>query len=190
MSRGVRKSPIYVAEEDPVIFLDLLGQVVGRFGWICPAYCLMPNHYHVAVITPEANVADGMKRLNGLYAQGFNRRHGFRGHVFEDRYRSVTVVSDDQFLRLMGYVVLNPVKPGMCAGPDEWPWSSYPATVGAATPPPFLATGAVLQCFDRDDRVARELYRGFVYSRLEERRSRNRIATAPPRIYGLGRGRV
>ena len=111
----------------------------------------MTNHYYAVVITPEPNVGMGMKRLNGLYAQGFNRRHGLRGHLFEDRDHSIDVVADDQFVTLLQYVVLNPVQSGMCAGPDQWPWSSYRATVGAAPAPRFLDVPSVLRWFDTDD---------------------------------------
>jgi putative transposase len=170
MSRGVRKLPIFTGDEDRLMFLRILAETVRVLGWRCPAYCLMTNHYHAVVVTPEANIGLGMKRLNGVYAQNFNHRHGFRGHLFEDRYRSIDVVSEEQFVALLQYVVLNPV-PGMCAGPDQWPWSSYRATVGAVPAPRFLDVRAVLRRFDLDDSRARQLYRSSVYSRLEQRRS-------------------
>jgi len=176
MSRGVRRLPIFTGDEDRLIFLRILSETVRVFGWRCPAYCLMSNHYHAVVVTPEPNIGVGMKRLNGLYAQNFNRRHGFRGHLFEDRYRSVDVVSDEQFVTLLQYVVLNPVQSGMCAGPDQWPWSSYRATVGTVPAPRFLDVAGVLRRFDADDARARQLYRSSVSSRLELRR-----AAAPPK---------
>jgi putative transposase len=129
----------------------------------------MTNHYHAVVITPEPNVGGGMKRLNGLYAQNFNRRHGLRGHLFEDRYRSIDVVSEEHLVTLLHYVVLNPVQSGLCAGPDQWPWSSYGATVGATPAPRFLDVAGVLRWFDGDTDRARQLYRSSVYSRLEQR---------------------
>jgi putative transposase len=92
-----------------------------------------------------------------------------RGHLFEDRYRSIDVVSDEQFVRLLQYVVLNPIESGMCTGPDQWPWSSYGATVGSVPAPRFLDVPGVLRWFDADDDRARKLYRSSIYSRLEER---------------------
>jgi putative transposase len=169
MSRGVRKAPIFTDDEDRVNFLRMLSETVRVFGWRCPAYCLMTNHYHAVVVTPEPNVGMGMKRLNGLYAQNFNRRHGFRGHLFEDRYRSIDVVSDEQFVTPLQYVVLNPVQSGMCAGPDQWPWSSYRATVGSVPAPRFLDVPGVLPWFDADDLRARQVHRSSVCSRLELR---------------------
>lgn len=170
MSRGVRKLAVFMDDEDRLTFLRILSRRVRLFGWQCAAYCLMPNHYHVVAVTPEPNIGLGMKRLNGLYAQNFNRRHGLRGHLFEDRYRSVDAVSDEHFVTVLQYVVLNPV-PGVCAGPDQWPWSSYRATVGTVPAPRFLDVASVLRWFDADDVRARELYRSSVYSRLEQRRS-------------------
>jgi REP-associated tyrosine transposase len=169
MSRGVRKLPVFTSDDDRVIFLHILAETVRQFGWQCRAYCLMRNHYHAVVVTPKPNVGVGMKRLNGLYAQNFNRRHGLRGHVFEDRYRSVDVVSETQFVTVLQYVVLNPVQSGLCSGPDQWPWSSYRATVGTAPAPRFLDVSGVLSWFDADTDRARQLYRSSVYSRLEER---------------------
>jgi REP element-mobilizing transposase RayT len=178
MSRGVRKLPIFTDDEDRVIFLRMLSETVRVFGWRCPAYCLMTNHYHAVVVTPEPNIGMGMKRLNGLYAQNFNRRHGFRGHLFEDRYRSIDVVTDEQFVTLLQYVVLNPVQSGMCAGPDQWPWSSYRATVGAVPVPRFLDVPGVLRWFDTDDDRARQLYRSSIYLRLEQRHAATLAADA------------
>jgi REP element-mobilizing transposase RayT len=170
MSRGVRKLPIFTDDEDRVTFLRMLSETVRVFGWECAAYCLMTNHYHAVVVTPEPNIGKGMKRLNGLYAQNFNRRHGFRGHLFEARYRSIDVVSEEQLVTVLHYVVLNPVRSGMCAGPDQWLWSSYRATVGSVPAPRFLDVLGVLRWFDADATRARELYRSSVYARLEQRR--------------------
>ena len=179
----MRKLPIFTGDEDRLIFLRILSETVRVFGWRCPAYCLMTNHYHAVVVTPDPNIGAGMKRLNGLYAQNFNRRHGFRGHLFEDRYRSIDVVSDEQFVTLLQYVVLNPVQSGMCAGPDQWPWSSYRATVGAVPAPRFLDVASVLRWFDADDARARQLYRSSVYSRLELRRAAIRRRRPPHRCH-------
>ena len=142
------------------------------------AYCLMTNHYHAVVVTSEPNVGVGMKRLNGLYAQNFN--HGLRGHVFEDRYRSIDVVSDEQFVGLLQYVVLNPVQLGTWCRVVRWPWSSYRATVGTVPAPRFLDVPGSLRWFDADDAVARQLYRSSIYSRLEQRHVAT-IATAAAR---------
>jgi len=137
-TRGIRRLPVFVDDDDRHLFLAILGDVVKRFEWECRAYCLMTNHYHLAIRTPEPNIGAGMHRLNGLYAQAFNRRHGFKGHLFEERYWSGVIETDDHALSLMRYVVLNPVRAGMCLLPHQWPWSSYRATAGLEAAPAFL----------------------------------------------------
>jgi REP element-mobilizing transposase RayT len=137
-TRGIRGLPVFVDDADRILFLAILADVVKRFDWECRAYCLMTNHYHLALRTPEANIGAGMHRLNGLYAQAFNRRHRFKGHLFEERYWSGLIDTEQHAFSLMRYVVLNPVRAGMCALPHQWPWSSYRATAGIETVPSFL----------------------------------------------------
>ena len=130
--------PIFLGDDDRHLFLAILADVVTRFEWRLSAYCLMTNHYHLALGTPAANIGEGMHRLNGLYAQAFNRRHGFKGHLFEERYWSGLIERDEHVFTLMRYVVLNPVRAGICALPHQWPWSSYRATAGLDPVPAFL----------------------------------------------------
>ncbi|HYX84916.1 MAG TPA: transposase [Gaiellales bacterium] len=146
-SRGIRKAPIFLADHEREFFLTLLADIVRRFGWVCEAYCLMSNHYHLAIRTPEPNIGDGMHRLNGLYAQAFNRWNGFKGHLFEERYWSAIVATEEHVINLMRYLMLNPVRAGLCTLPHEWRWSSYRATVGLDAKPPFLNTDWVEHAF-------------------------------------------
>lgn len=137
-TRGIREMPIFLDTDDRLRFMALLADVVERFEWRCEAYCLMGNHYHVALRTPDANIGDGMHRLNGMYAQAFNRRHGFKGHLFEERYWTTLVETDEHRFEVMRYVVLNPVRARICSLPHQWPWSSYRATAGLDPKPQFL----------------------------------------------------
>ena len=100
-----------------------------RFNWLCHAYCLMTNHYHLMVETPDGNLAKGMRQLNGVYTQRINRRHRRSGHVFQGRYTAVLSKCDAHLLELARYVVLNPVRAGMVDA-QAWRWSSYRATTG------------------------------------------------------------
>ena len=168
-TRGVRRTRIYWNGEHYEMFERLLADVVQRHGWFCHTYCLMPNHYHLLAETPLPNLSDGMQRLNSKYAQWFNSEHGLSGHVFERRFYSKVVESIYHLLELARYVVLNPVRAGLCDDPGEWVWSSYRALVGEADPPPFLTTDWLLALFGDDPRRARDAFRGFV---LE----------APPRV--------
>jgi putative transposase len=165
-ARGVRKERIFLDARDYAFFLRVLGEVVERYGWVVHAYCLMPNHYHLLVETPQPTLSDGMERLNGRYAQWFNLRHGVEGHVFERRFRSVAVTHEAHLLELSRYIVLNPVRAGLCRTPLAWRWSSFRATMGAMHRPKFLAVEWLLGLFGEDRRAARDGYSRFVHSVL------------------------
>jgi REP element-mobilizing transposase RayT len=147
---------------DRVRFLDRLEEVVAAYGWLVHAYCLMPNHYHLVLETPEPNLSDGMHRLNFLTAQSFNRRHEVDGHLFQGRFHSPLVESDRHLLELSRYVVLNPVRAGLVRHPADWRWSSYRAAVGLAPQPAFLTLDTVLGYFVGDEAAARRRYDAFV----------------------------
>ena len=118
-SRGDRQEPIYEDDQDRRAFLYVLGSVVERFRWICHAYCLMGNHYHLVIGTPEGNLSKGMRQLNGVYTQISNRRHGRTGHLFQGRYKAILVDKDAYFLEVSRYVVLNAVRAGMVKQPGK-----------------------------------------------------------------------
>lgn len=161
-SRGDRREPIFYDNGDRLDWLSLLEQVCERFDWRCHAYCQMTNHYHVVVETPQANLSRGMRHLNGVYTQRFNRRHGLVGHLFQGRFKAVLVERDAHLLELARYVVLNPVRAGMTADAADWRWSSYAAMAGAVPPPPWLTTDWLLSQFSQERNAARMLYVDFV----------------------------
>lgn len=168
-SRGDRQEPIFEDDEDRRAFLDVLGGVVEDFNWRCHAYCLMGNHYHLLVETPDGNLAKGMRQLNGVYTQRSNRRHHRVGHIFQGRYRAILVDKDSYWLELCRYVVLNPVRAGLVKSVERWPWSSYRAMIGAEAPPAWLLTEATLAQFGRSKARARDHYRRFVAEGLKAR---------------------
>jgi REP-associated tyrosine transposase len=108
--RGNARQKIFFADPDRELFLDTFGGVVSRYGWICHAYCLMANHYHLLVETPKANLSLGMRQLNGVYTQAFNRRHKRVGHLFQGRFKAILVEKESYLLELCRYIVLNPVR--------------------------------------------------------------------------------
>jgi putative transposase len=161
-ARGNRRQEIYVDDADFEFFLLLLARVAERFGWQVHSYCLMRNHYHLLIETPEPNLSAGMHRLNFLYAQWFNWRHGVDGHLFQGRFYSRLVTSDPHLLELSRYIVLNPVRAGLCSDPSEWRWSSYRACTGSAPPPRFLARQWLLGVFGTTEPAAQEAFAAFV----------------------------
>ena len=124
-SRGDRREDIFLDDEDRQMWMDVLGLVCERFNWVVHAYCQMSNHYHLLLETADGNLSAGMRHLNGLYTQRFNRRHGMVGHLFQGRYKAILIQKEAHLLELARYLVLNPVRAKMVATPDEWPWSSY-----------------------------------------------------------------
>ena len=162
MARGQERGAIFRADEDRDGFLEELGEAVGERRWVLHGYCLMTNHYHLLVETPEANLSSGMQLLNGRYSQSFNSQRRRRGHLFEDRYKSVVVEKESYLLELCRYLVLNPVRAGMVRAAREWRWSNYRATAGEAARPTFLEVNWTLSQFGTDGGKARESYRRFV----------------------------
>jgi len=156
-SRGNARQKIYLDDEDRRLYLDLLGKEVAQQGWRCYACCLMDNHYHLLIETPEPNLVAGMRRLNGVYTQAFNRRHGRVGHLFQGRYKAIVVDKDAYLRELCRYIVLNPVRAKAVKTPERWPWSSYRATVGELPAPSWLAVEEVRALFP-----GRSAYRRFV----------------------------
>lgn len=161
-ARGNRRQSIYERDSDRERFLWGLGDVVKRFRWDCLAYCLLTNHYHLLIYTPEDTVSRGMHRLNGLYAQWFNDTHAVDGHLFQDRFYSGLVTTDAHLLGLVRYFALNPVRAGICVAPEDWPWSSYAAVLGQARRPWFLDVDGVLAHFGSTPASARRALAAFV----------------------------
>ena len=161
-SRGDRREDIYEDDADRRRFLELLGYVCETYNWVCHSYCLMSNHYHLVVETVEGNLSKGMRHLNGLYSQTYNRRHQKVGHVFQGRYKAILVEKESYLLELCRYVELNPVRAHMVHRAGDWPWSSYQAMAGDVTSPSWLATDFILSYFAAKKGVAIKAYIKFV----------------------------
>ena len=168
-SRGNARQKVFFTDTDRELFLDTLSQVVSRYGWICHAYCLMANHYHLLVETPKANLSLGMRQLNGMYTHSFNRRHNRVGHLFQGRFKAILVEKESYLLELCRYIVLNPVRVKGKGEIGAWKWSSYRATAGLASVPEFLSTDWILGQFGKKRAKAQKQYRAFVREGLESR---------------------
>jgi putative transposase len=161
-ARGNARAKIFLDDGDRGLFLALLSKEITQQGWRCYAFCLMGDHYHLLIETPEANLVSGMRRLNGVYTQAFNRRHGRVGHVFQGRYKAILVDKDSYAQELCRYIVLNPVRAGIVKRPQDWRWSSYRATAGQSAAPIWLDADWVLRQFGHATRRAQQAYRRFV----------------------------
>lgn len=122
-ARGVDGTRIYTVRRDARCFLRRLAHEAARERLDFLALCLMPNHYHFVVAAVRDGLSAALHRLNGAYAQTFNRWYGRKGHLFGDRFWSGVVETDDDIRRTCEYVIANPVRAGLCEHPDEWPWS-------------------------------------------------------------------
>ncbi|HVP76078.1 MAG TPA: transposase [Gaiellaceae bacterium] len=140
-ARGNAQAEIFLDEHDYLGFLRLLATQASRRGWLCHSFCLIPNHYHLLLETPEPNLAQGMRIVNGTFAQRFNARYHRYGHVFQGPYGAVLLGDDDHLLEVCRYIALNPVRAGLASTPAEWPWSSYAALAGLQEAPTFVHLG-------------------------------------------------
>lgn len=123
-ARGVDGTAIFLDDRDRRFFLQLLASCVARFSWRCDAFCLMGNHYHLIVDAKVRRLSAGLQRLNGIYAQTFNDRHARRGHLFGDRFWSGSIESEEHLRAACAYVVLNPVRAGICGRAEDWGWTA------------------------------------------------------------------
>ncbi len=115
--------PLFRDDDDRRVFMRFVWQTAHAHGWTCHAICLMGTHYHLVLESTRKALSAGLHRLNGLYAQYFNTRHDRFGHVFADRFSARSIESEAYLYDACAYVLLNPVKAGLCAQTDEWPWS-------------------------------------------------------------------
>jgi REP element-mobilizing transposase RayT len=167
-SRGNERRAIFRDDRDRQRLLSVASAAVDEFGWLVHAYCLMPNHYHLLVETPQPNISRGMMKINGVYAQAFNNRHKRVGHVFQGRFHSIVVDKDDYLHRRSRYIVLNPVRAKLVALPEQWAWSSYRPTAGTGPRPRFLVCDQILGYFGETRGKAQRAYMDFVNGNLAQ----------------------
>ncbi len=156
MARGDRREAIYLSDGDRVAFLKALGDMCERTGMVVWAYCLMDNHYHLMLETPQPNLVEGMKWLQNTYTRRFNNFHGLWGHLFGGRYKAIVVEALPMPMQRVGdYVHLNPVRAGLAkpeTGLDRYEWSSLHALrLAPARRAPWLRLDRLLQASDCAD---------------------------------------
>lgn len=159
MSRGNGGHKIFKDSIDYQSFLTVLADVVKRYNIICYAYCLMPNHYHLLIETPDPNLSIAMRQLNGEYTQIYNIRHNRMGHLFQGRFKSILVDMETYRYQIIRYIALNPVRAKMVKNPGLWKYSSHNEMIGKTKKPSgcFDARKA-LALYDNDQQKARRYY--------------------------------
>ncbi len=124
MNRGRRGEKIFLDDADREAFIKGVQEAADLWNFRIAAYCLMSNHYHLLIQTPNGNLARGMRHINGVYTQRFNRRHKKDGQLFRGRYKAVLVEADNHLLEALRYIHRNPLRAGMVKSID-YPWSSH-----------------------------------------------------------------
>ena len=169
MARGNGRMRIFEDDGEYRYFVALFGDVAHEFKIDCLNYCLMPNHYHLTLQPTLPNLSNAMRHLNSVYAQWWNRRHDRVGHVFQGRFKDQIVQGEGYFLNLCRYIARNPERGKLTARPEEWCWSSYPATIGLRPLPAFLNVLPILRQFGSDDDAQlRARFRAYVESDPDE----------------------
>jgi len=166
-SRGNAQQDIYIESNDYLMFLDILGEVCQRYNWLIHSYCLMTNHYHLVIETPEGNLSLGMRQLNSVYTQRFNRKRGRCGHLFQGRFKSILVDSDKYYKTLIRYVMQNPVRAKIAKHPSDYSWSSYNPIIGKCIARKWLQVELVLKSFHEDRSTSLDLFQKFVTEHYE-----------------------
>jgi REP-associated tyrosine transposase len=163
MNRGNAGETLFKSKRDRIKFLEYLESTVDRFSIRIHTFCLMGNHYHLLVETPEPNLSKAIQWLNVSYAVYFNRKHQRNGHLFQGRFKSILVDADEYLTHLSRYIHLNPVRAKMVENPADYSWSSYGSFVRNVKPISWLETDLLLSQFGRK-REAKKRYKAFVES--------------------------
>jgi len=153
---------MFLDDLDRTWFCNRLARIVREHGWVCRAFCLMTTHYHVLLDVPSNGLQRGMQRLNGPYAQRFNKVHGRSGHLRGDRYYAGAVTTDGHMLLALRYLARNPVDAGLCDEPSDWRWGSYREFAGIDAGFGFVDSSWLAAYFGADEARRRELLRTFV----------------------------
>ena len=169
MSRGNARQDIFLSEGDRLCFLKLLEEVLVQFTWKCLAFVLMDNHYHLLIQITNENLSEGMRQLNGVYTQRFNRIHGRVGHVFQGRYTSIVVEKDTHLLECARYIILNPVRAGITNTANEWLWTSLGAIRSSEDHVPTVASKDVLSFFPGNETSRLQQFETYLQEGIDQK---------------------
>lgn len=162
MNRGRRGEEIYTERNDHRVFIEVLKESAEFFNIKIAAYCLMPNHYHLLLHTPDGNLSRCMRQINGIYTQRFNRVHKYDGPLFRGRYKSILVDADSYLLELLRYIHKNPLRAGLSNHLQDYEWSSHHGYISDAKRWEWLFKEFPLSMFARDRKESRKAYRKYM----------------------------
>jgi putative transposase len=162
-SRGNRRQDIHDDARDFQRFAGYVAEACERYELICHAYCFVPNHVHFVLQTPYANLSQALQWAKSRHAQVFNWRHSYTGHLFQGRFWSKQIKTDQQLVSTVAYVLRNPLEAGLCERAEDWLWSSCRASFGSPSAPLIPVSDLVLAILDPDIECARAKLRMRVY---------------------------
>jgi len=162
INRGNAGENIFIDERDREKFLEYLAKGTERFITKIHTYCLMSNHYHLLIETPQANLSVATQWLNVSYSVYFNKRHRRKGHLFQGRFKAILLDANEYLILLSRYIHLNPVRAKIVTHPLEYSWSSYPVFAGKRQKPDWLTTETVLSYFGKEKKEATRNYKSYV----------------------------
>lgn len=161
-NRGRRKEKIFFDVSDYHLFLNVIAATTQKFGLRIHAYALLPNHYHLLVDTPLANLSEAMRYLDGVYTQKINRKYSLEGALFRGRFKAILIEKESYLLQLVRYIHLNPSRAGLEKRLGEYPWTSHEAYLDPAQAPPWLVTKEILGQFAAPSTQASSTFHEFV----------------------------
>jgi len=182
--RSARKRALYIDDGDRQHFLDLVASSSERWKLEIHAYCLMSNHYHLMVHTPDGHLPRAMHLINSGYTRRFNATHHSEGALFKERYKSILIERESYCLQLVRYIHLNPVKAGLSSEPSMYRWSSHRAYLDDTRRPLWLNVADVLSHFGDDATKARRAFEEFVRAGIPEHISKLMNIDRLPRALG------
>ena len=167
-ARGIRKENIFYSDKDKSVFLDKMNETFEKYSFICYAYCLMDNHYHLFIQTPIANISEGMHYLNTSYANWFKAKYRLVGSIFQGRYKSILIDADSYALVLSTYIHLNPLRAGMVKRLEDYPFSSFLDYIDTKRPViKRLDISLILDRFSNKTEQAQRMYKQFILDNRE-----------------------
>lgn len=159
VAKGQDEQTIFKDDDDREEFLRVLQHSCERYGWILHGYALLDDSYFLVVRTPKPNLSKGMRQLNGVYTQSFNRRHNVDGHLFQGRFKSIVVDEKNFLAPLLADLSVEPVRAGIVRTANQWRWTSHRTLLGKRAPAPWFDLNGALAVFADKPAAATEAYK-------------------------------